>query len=77
MSLFWFPPVIVLNFFTRLCEFQRHTVTSHDYKTLADEEFLNDSIVNFYLAYLYDHLSAPLKDSIHIFSSYFYQRLKG
>ena len=61
----------------RLCEFHRHSVTSHDYKTLADEEFLNDAIVNFYLTFLFERLSEPLKDAIQIFSSHFYSRLKG
>ena len=37
--------------------FEREIITEHDYKTLADEEFLNDNIINFYLTWLYQRLS--------------------
>ena len=64
-------------FIFRLCLFNRETITEHDYKTLADEEYLNDNIINFYLTWLYQKLSDKYKNMIHIYSSYFYSRLKS
>ena len=61
----------------RLCGISGHIVTVHDYKSLAAAEYLNDAVVDFYLAHLYKKLSEPLKEAIHIFSSHFYTRLKG
>jgi len=60
-----------------LCTFQREIITEHDYKTLADEEYLNDNIINFYLTWLYEKLSDKHKSMIHMYSSYFYSRLKS
>ena len=60
----------------RVCSFLGHTISIHDYKSLAAEEYLNDAIVNFYLAYLFENLSDPMKEAIHIFSSHFYTSLK-
>ena len=60
----------------RLCVFEREIITEHDYKTLADAEFLNDNIINFYLTWLYQKLSPKYKNMVYIYSSYFYSRLK-
>ena len=48
----------------------------HDYKTLAEDEFLNDNIINFYLTWLFQNLDTKYKEIVHIYSSHFYTRLK-
>jgi len=59
-----------------LCTFQRESITRHDYKTLAEDEFLNDNIINFYLTWLFQNLDTKYKEIVHIYSSHFYTRLK-
>ena len=56
---------------------QRELVTEHDYRTLRHDEYLNDAIINFYLAFIHDNLPEKQKDQVHIYSSHFYSRLKG
>ena len=61
-----------------LCTFERELITEHDYKTLADEEFLNDNIINFYLTWLFKtQLNDKYKEMVHIYSSHFYTRLRS
>ena len=61
-----------------LCQFHKITITDHDYETLKEENYLNDTIIDFYLTYLYEGcLSKSMKEDVHIFSSHFYSRLKG
>ena len=60
-----------------LCTYHTQPVTEHDYKTLAEDEFLNDNIINFYLTWLYENLNSKHKEIIHIYSSHFYTRLKS
>ena len=52
-------------------------LNKHDYETLGSGEYLNDSIVNFYLNWLLENrLDEEHRKDIHIFSSYFYYKLK-
>ena len=61
-----------------LCEFNKIAITVHDYKTLKEGEYLNDTIIDFYLTFLFEtKLSKELKEDVHIYSSHFYSRLKG
>ena len=61
-----------------LCQFHKITITDHDYETLKEDNYLNDTIIDFYLTYLYESfLSKSMKEDVHIFSSHFYSRLKG
>ncbi len=60
-----------------LVTFHQQPITEHDYKTLAEDEYLNDNIINFYLTWLYQNLSQKHKEMIHIYSSHFYTRLKS
>ena len=61
-----------------LCQFNKISITIHDYQTLKEEEYLNDTIIDFYLSYLYETiLPAAIKDDVHIYSSHFYSRIKG
>merc|ERR1712226_609527 len=61
-----------------LCQFNKINITIHDYRTLKEEEYLNDTIIDFYLSYLYETiLPAALKKDVHIYSSHFYSRIKG
>lgn len=51
-------------------------ISVEDYKCLADGEFLNDVIIDFYLKYLFlEKLSIENQERTHIFSSHFFTRL--
>jgi len=64
-----------------------HLLHSHflPSKRLDGQEFLNDTLINFYLSYMTDELfrtdkvfnGRALKDSVHIFSTFFYAWLTG
>ncbi|CAB4067616.1 SENP7 [Lepeophtheirus salmonis] len=59
-----------------LLSYDGFVITSHDYCTLERGKFLNDSIIDFYLAWLLrDKVSESQRDEVHIFSSHFYSRL--
>ena len=61
-----------------LLAFGRESVTTHDYKTLGEDEFLNDNIINFYLKWLYEKvLLEKHQEIVHIYSSHFYTRLRS
>ncbi len=48
-----------------------------DYRCLENGEYINDAIINFYLAYLFDHkLRDEHKKDIQIFSSFFFSNLR-
>jgi hypothetical protein len=55
--------------------FNSVTVFPDDASRLSSFEFLNDSIIEFYLRYLIDGLPMERKCGIHLFNSYFYNRL--
>jgi sentrin-specific protease 7 len=51
-------------------------INTEDYKCLGTNEFLNDSVIDFYLKYLkHEVLGARDRHRTHIFSSHFYTRL--
>lgn len=53
-------------------------VTPDDAKRLEEGEFLNDTLINFYLKYFHQVMSEQYKEvgnSIHIFNSFFYEKL--
>ncbi|CCG83150.1 Ubiquitin-like-specific protease 2 [Taphrina deformans PYCC 5710] len=51
------------------------TLYEEDLDRLEPDEFLNDSIVEFYLRYNYDNLDEQQRGSAHVFNTFFYQRL--
>lgn len=51
------------------------TLYEEDLDRLQPDEFLNDSIVEFYLRYNYDSLPETTRSSAHVFNTFFYQRL--
>lgn len=53
------------------------TLSYADLECLKPEEFLNDSIIDFYLLYIQHKLLAdsPLRDKMHLFNSFFYKAL--
>lgn len=52
------------------------TINLEDYLCLAQDQFLNDAIIDFYLKYIHhEMLDSLLQDRVHIFSSFFYKRL--
>lgn len=47
-----------------------------DLEVLKEGEFLNDTIIEFYLRYLQrEKLAAPARDRCHFFNSFFFTRL--
>ncbi|XP_012286581.1 uncharacterized protein LOC105703068 isoform X2 [Orussus abietinus] len=51
-------------------------INTEDYACLAEDQFLNDVIIDFYLKYLtLEMLSEADQSRTHVFSSYFYKRL--
>ncbi|GAM25306.1 hypothetical protein SAMD00019534_084810 [Acytostelium subglobosum LB1] len=50
------------------------TITRKDMKRLSNEEFLNDSIIEFYTKYINDHFLHP-DHSFFFFNSFFYKKL--
>ncbi|KAJ4986509.1 sentrin-specific protease [Stagonosporopsis vannaccii] len=53
---------------------RRCTVNFDDLPKLDEEEFLNDSLVNFYLLYLYTQLKVSV-DRVYFFNTYFFDTL--
>lgn len=52
------------------------SINTEDYSCLAEDTYLNDVIIDFYLKYLYqEKLTEEDKQKTHIFSSFFYKRL--
>ncbi|CAK1553593.1 unnamed protein product [Leptosia nina] len=51
-------------------------INTEDYMCLAQDQFLNDVIIDFYLKHLvHDVLTDRQRDKTHIFSTFFYKRL--
>lgn len=51
-------------------------INTEDYMCLAQDQFLNDVIIDFYLKYLvHDILTYSQREKTHIFSTFFYKRL--
>ena len=73
----------VLTDRSKLCEFPVGTkdnvsVCLKDYKTLEHATFLNDIIIDFYLAYLFHKfLNEEDRPTVHIFPTMFYNRLNS
>lgn len=58
----------------------RATVDADDIVRLDEGEFLNDNLISFYLRYLQAKLEQErpeILDKVHIFSSFFYEKLKS
>ncbi|KAJ8931084.1 hypothetical protein NQ314_016048 [Rhamnusium bicolor] len=53
----------------------RISINTEDYVCLAQDQFLNDVIIDFYLKYLVENLPADQKLKVHTFSTFFYKRL--
>lgn len=54
----------------------RFPITTEDYMCLNQDNLLNDSIIDFYLRYVFStKLDDDQKRKCHVFSSFFYQRL--
>lgn len=51
------------------------SINTEDYMCLAQDQFLNDVIIDFYLKYLVIHLPADKQNKVHVFSTFFYNRL--
>eukprot|EP00096_Caligus_rogercresseyi_P013370 TRINITY_DN6027_c0_g1_i1.p1 TRINITY_DN6027_c0_g1~~TRINITY_DN6027_c0_g1_i1.p1 ORF type:complete len:296 (-),score=35.30 TRINITY_DN6027_c0_g1_i1:487-1374(-) len=59
-----------------LLNYDSYVITSHDYSTLESGEFLNDSVIDFYLIWLLkEKVIDDERDEIHVFSSHFFSRL--
>ncbi|KAF1332816.1 hypothetical protein FI667_g3271, partial [Globisporangium splendens] len=53
------------------------SVTYGDIARLAPGEFLNDSIIDFYLRFLWRHLESWQQERVYIYSSHFFTQLSG
>ncbi|KAJ8910989.1 hypothetical protein NQ315_010818 [Exocentrus adspersus] len=53
----------------------RISINTEDYVCLAQDQFLNDVIIDFYLKYLVENLPPEQKVKVHTFSTFFYKRL--
>lgn len=51
------------------------SINTEDYLCLAQDQFLNDVIIDFYLKYLILNLPEVLQQRVHVFSTFFYKRL--
>ena len=67
-----------------LCQFPKERcsstviVTSEDYRSLEEGEYVNDTIVDFYLSYLHNQvLNMEDRDNVYVFSSHFYSKLSS
>lgn len=50
-------------------------INTEDYLCLAQDQFLNDVIIDFYLKYLVLNMSKEQQEKVHVFSTFFYKRL--
>lgn len=50
-------------------------INTEDYLCLAQDQFLNDVIIDFYLKYLVLNLPKEQQEKVHVFSTFFYKRL--
>ncbi|XP_045472822.1 uncharacterized protein LOC123679317 isoform X3 [Harmonia axyridis] len=53
----------------------RISINTEDYMCLASDQLLNDVIIDFYLKYLVNGLIPEEQEKIHVFSTFFYERL--
>nr|CAH7720990.1 unnamed protein product [Callosobruchus chinensis] len=53
----------------------RIAINTEDYLCLAQDQFLNDVIIDFYLKYLVENLPEEKRCKVHVFSTFFYNRL--
>lgn len=51
------------------------SVTWDDYYRLEEGEFLNDTVIEFYICYMQDLWSEETRQSVHVFNSFFYSNL--
>jgi Ulp1 family protease len=52
--------------------------TRHDYKHIQPHQFLNDTIISFFMQFHLDkHVDQNLKERIHIFNSFFFAKIKS
>ncbi|KAJ3226762.1 hypothetical protein HK099_004180 [Clydaea vesicula] len=54
---------------------QAISVSWEDYSRLDDGEFLNDTVIEFYIRYIFDRYPENIKSMLHIFNSFFYEKL--
>ncbi|KAK9814889.1 hypothetical protein WJX73_001421 [Symbiochloris irregularis] len=50
-------------------------VLPNDLQRLDDAEFLNDTIIDFYLKHIYERLPPDMQAKVHIFNSFFYTKI--
>merc|ERR1711964_953424 len=50
------------------------TITHGDLERCGYSQYLNDSIIDFYLKYLHNNMPKDLQGKVHIFNTFFYKR---
>lgn len=53
------------------------TFTTHDQRQLRKPRFFNDTIISFFMQYYLDNVRSKTKNRIHLFSSFFYPKIKS
>lgn len=54
------------------------TFTQHDLNKLRPPQYLNDTVISFFMQYHLDnHVAQDIKDKVHIFSSFFFAKLQA
>lgn len=52
------------------------SINTEDYMCLAQDQFLNDVIIDFFIKYLFNECITPQqREKTHVFSTFFYKRL--
>ena len=52
------------------------SITSDDFKRLEDDIYLNDNLIDYELQFIHSRLATERQAQVHIFSSFFYRRLR-
>ena len=67
----------ILVLYPRSVQYLNESVSVYDYRSLANEEYVNDAVLNFYLTYLhYEFLPDTFRKDVYIFSSHFFSKLQ-
>lgn len=53
------------------------TITSNELLRLPEGVYLNDSLIDFYLKHRMDKCSESIRSEVHIFTSFFYNKLSS
>jgi Ulp1 family protease len=72
-------PIYVKYPYSTAANLDKNVITIHesDLSCLAEGEFLNDNIIDFFLRYLKEEVIGYASEHIHFYSSFFYKKYVG